>query len=374
MKLTAKVKLKPTDEQREYLERTLTTANKAANYISDVAWDTQVFSQFKLHKLVYKDVRSMFNLSSQVTVRAISKVCEAYKLDKEVKRTFKPYGSIAYDDRILTWYPDINMVNIWTLEGRQKIDFIAGDKQFQLLKFQRGQSNLVKIGSKWYLYAVCEIDDSDEIDPDSALEIDLGIVEIASDSDGEKFSGSKMNSIRKRRRRQRKRLQKKGTRSAKRVLRRLFKRERNFAKNTNHVISKRIVEKAKRTNRAIAIENLKGIRSRIRVRKSQRATLHSWSFYDLIEKIKYKAKLAGVPVIEVNPRNTSKTCSKCGHCSKSNRKSQSNFLCVQCGFSENADVNAARNISVLGWAVINQPDESRSLQARTSQVIDNAHS
>jgi IS605 OrfB family transposase len=361
MKLTAKVKLKPTDEQREYLERTLTTANEAANYISGVAWDVQVFSQFKLHNLVYYDIRNLFNLSSQVTVRVISKVCDAYKLDKEVRRTFKPYGSIAYDDRVLTWYPNTKMVNIWTLEGRQKIDFVAGDKQHQLLKFQRGQSDLVKIGSKWYLYTVCEIDDPDEIDPDSVLGIDLGIIEIASDSDGEQFSGSKMNSIRKRRRRQRKRLQKKGTRSAKRVLRRLSRRERNFAKNTNHVVSKRIVEKAKRTNRAIAIENLKGIKSRIRARKSQKATLHSWSFYDLIEKIKYKAKLAGIPVIEVNPRNTSKTCSKCGHCSKSNRKSQSNFLCVQCGFSENADVNAAQNISVLGWAVINQPYESRSL-------------
>lgn len=237
--------------------------------------------------------------------------------------------------------------------GRQKVSFITGDRQMELLKFQRGQSDLVKLGGKWYLFATCEIDDSDEIDPEAVLGIDLGIVQIASDSDGEQFSGSKVLSVRKRRRRQRKRLQKKNSKSAKRVLKRLSKREKNFAKDTNHVISKRIVEKAKRTNRAISLERLKGIRSRIRARKPQRTTLHSWAFADLIEKIKYKAKLEGVKVIEIDPRNTSKTCSECGHCSKSNRKSQSNFLCVKCGFSANADTNAAKNISVLGWAAIN---------------------
>lgn len=353
MKLVAKVKLKPTPEQKEYLEETLKAANEAANYISDIAWETQTFRQFSLHKLVYKDVRAKFGLSAQVTVRVISKVSDAYKLDKKVKRTFKLNGSIAYDDRILKWYPDRKMVSIWTMGGRQKVSFITGDRQMELLKFQRGQSDLVKLGGKWYLFATCEIDDSDEIDPEAVLGIDLGIVQIASDSDGEQFSGSKVLSVRKRRRRQRKRLQKKNSKSAKRVLKRLSKREKNFAKDTNHVISKRIVEKAKRTNRAISLERLKGIRSRIRARKPQRTTLHSWAFADLIEKIKYKAKLEGVKVIEIDPRNTSKTCSECGHCSKSNRKSQSNFLCVKCGFSANADTNAAKNISVLGWAAIN---------------------
>ncbi len=358
MKLTAKIKLKPTTKQKELLEETLKTANEAANYISDVAWETQTFRQFSLHKLVYKNVRAKFDLSAQVSVRIISKVSDAYKLDKKIKRTFKLNGSIAYDERILRWYPDRKIVSIWTMGGRQKIGFITGDSQMELLKFQRGQSDLVKIGGKWYLFATCEIDDPDEIDPEAVLGIDLGIVQIASDSDGEQFSGSQVNSIRKRRKRQRKRLQKNGTKSAKRVLKRLSGKEKRFAKDVNHQVSKRIVQTAKRTNRAISLEKLKGIRSRIRVRKPQKSTLHSWSFADLIEKIKYKAKRVGIPIVEVDPAYTSQTCSNCGYCAKSNRKSQSDFLCGQCGFSANADVNAAKNISILGWAVVNQPNGS----------------
>jgi len=359
MKLTAKLRLKPTPEQSEILERTLIRANEACNYISDVAWNNQVFRQFDLHKLVYQDVKAKFGLSAQVVVRCISKVSDAYKLDKFRKRTFKLNGSIAYDIRILRYYTEKDLVNIWTLEGRQKIDFVAFGKHKDLLKYQKGESDLVKIGGKWYLFATCDIEDTDEFDPEAILGVDLGVVQIASDSDGESFSGSQVNSVRNRRQRQRRRLQAKCTKSAKRVLESLRRKESRFSKDVNHQISKAIVDKAKCTNRAIAIEDLKGIRSRIKARKSQRYRLHSWSFYDLVEKIKYKAKLAGVPVVLVNPRNTSKTCSNCGHCSKSNRKNQSEFQCVSCGFVANADTNAAKNISILGWAVINQPDGSR---------------
>ncbi len=361
MKLTAKIKLKPTTEQKELLEKTLETANIAANYISDIAWEEKVFRQFDLHKLVYKPVREKFGLSAQITVHIISKVSDAYKLDKKAKRTFKLNGSIAYDSRILRYYDEKDLVSIWTMGGRQKIKYMTGQSQKELLKFQKGESDMVKIGGDFYLFATCQIDDPDEIDPEHVLGVDLGIVQIASDSDGNQYSGSQVNSIRKRRKRQRKRLQKKGTKSAKRVLKNLSGKEKRFASDINHQVSKRIVQTAKRTNRAISLEKLKGIRSRIRARKPQRSTLHSWSFADLIEKIKYKAKLAGVPIIEVNPAYTSQTCSSCGHCSKSNRKSQSKFLCGQCGVSENADTNAAKNISILGWAVVNQPDGEVSL-------------
>jgi IS605 OrfB family transposase len=356
MKLTAKVKLKPTTEQKELLEQTLETANLAANHISEIAWAEKTFRQFSLHKLVYYDVKEQFGLTAQMTVRVISKVSDAYKLDKETKRMFKLNGSIAYDSRILRYYDERGLVSIWAMGGRQKIKFVAGQRQKDLLKFQKGESDLVKIGGDFYLFATCQIDDPDEIDPEAVLGVDLGIVNIATDSDGKQHSGSQVNSVRKRRRRQRKRLQMKGTKSAKRVAKRLSGKERRFSKDVNHQISKRIVKKAERTGCAIALEKLKGIRQRIRARKPQRTTLHSWAFADLIEKIKYKAALAGIPVIEVNPAYTSQTCTSCGHRSKSNRKSQSVFLCAQCGLSANTDVNAAKNISVLGWAVVNQPD------------------
>jgi putative transposase len=69
-----------------------------------------------------------------------------------------------------------------------------------------------------------------------------------------------------------------------------------------------------------------------------------WSFFQLRSFVEYKAQLVGVPIVLVDPRNTSRTCNVCGHCEKANRKSQAEFLCKHCGHSANADLNAARNI------------------------------
>lgn len=108
--------------------------------------------------------------------------------------------------------------------------------------------------------------------------------------------------------------------------------------------SKRIVQTAKDTGRGMALENLTGIRRRITVKRRQRARHANWAFYQLKSFLSYKAIRAGVPVQTVDPRNTSRTCQVCGHCAKENRKSQSAFLCQQCGFAAPADHNAAVNI------------------------------
>jgi IS605 OrfB family transposase len=123
----------------------------------------------------------------------------------------------------------------------------------------------------------------------------------------------------------------------------------------NHNLSKRIVAKAKRTKRAIAVENLTHIRTRVRARRSQRVTHHSWSFAQLHAFIAYKALRVGVPVHRVDPRNTSRTCPKCGHIAKGNRKTQSSFVYLSCGFAGLADRIAAENIRVLGGALVTAP-------------------
>jgi IS605 OrfB family transposase len=125
------------------------------------------------------------------------------------------------------------------------------------------------------------------------------------------------------------------------------------------VISKGVVAKAKDSGRGIALEDLKGIRDRITVRKGQRRQHHSWAFNQLRQFIEYKAKLAGVLVKVVDPRNTSRTCPKCGSVDKANRKSQSLFSCVSCGFSAPADTVAAGIIA--GRAVVNRPYFSPAL-------------
>jgi putative transposase len=183
--------------------------------------------------------------------------------------------------------------------------------------------------------------------------VDLGIAIIATDSDGEIHASEKTEKSRKRYERIRSRLQAAGTKSAKRHLKTLAKRERSMKKGANHVISKRLVSKAAETNRGTSLEDLQGIRKRTAVRKAQRSRHGKWALGELRTLIEYKARLAGVALAAVPPRNTSRSCSECGYCDKANRRSRSEFVCKSCGYAALADENAALNIR--SRAVLNQP-------------------
>lgn len=344
MKLVAQVKLVPTEKQADALHRTLLAWNEAANYISDQAWMRKTFRAYDLHHATYYTVRERFGLAAQAAIRVIAVVADAYKLDTQAKRTFRKLGSMTYDNRILSWSLDTFEVSIWTMDGRLRIPFVCGERQREMLQSLQGECDLVYRNGAYYLHQVCNMLEDDSFDPDDWLGVDFGIVQIATTSDGEAFSGAEVLGVRKRRRRQRRRLQKIGTRSAKRRLQALSGRERRFATNVNHTISKRIVEEAKGTGRGIAIEELTGIRDRVRLRRSQRDNLHSWAFFQLRAFLTYKAALAGVPLVAVDPSNTSRTCSVCGYVDRASRPDQATFLCVVCGHAANADHNAAVNI------------------------------
>ena len=333
------------------LLHTLETANACANWLSHEAWEREVFAQYSLHKLLYYEARERFPLSAQVVVRLFAKVADAYKLDKKCERRFAKHGAISYDSRILSFAKD--SVNIWTLEGRQRVIYSAGGRQTQQLLSQQGESDLIYHRGKFYLASTCNIESPTPPEVDDFLGIDMGIVQIASDSTGESFSGSEVNNVRYRHRKLRSQLQQAQSKSAKRHLKKLAGKEFRFAQNVNHSIAKKIVEKAKRTGIGIAIENLKGIRTRIRARKSQRTILHSWAFAQLGQFLRYKSEIAGVVLVEVDPRNTSRECSECGHIDKANRPSQSKFRCQSCNYTANADYNAALNIR--DRAKVNRP-------------------
>src|SRR5579859_3895435 len=356
MKLTAQIKLLPSPDQAVVLTATIERANAACNSISDYAWQTKVFNQFELHTALYTAIRQEFGLSAQVTVRCLGKVADSYKLDKNTKRIFKAHGSIPYDSRILAYRQQTETVSIWVMGGRIEIPYQCGDQQRELLTHQQGESDLCVQNGQFFLLATCELDEPTPAEVHTFLGVDRGIVNIAVDSDGQRHSGSHINNVRHRHRRLRRKLQKKHTKSAKRLLRKLAHKEQRFANDTNHCISKSIVVKAHGTERGIAIEDLKGIRDRITVRRSQSATLHSWAFDDLEWKIAYKARLRGVRLVRVDPRNTSRMCPECGCIDKHNRPSQARFKCVACGFSGLADHIAALNISRR--ASVNKPHVS----------------
>lgn len=346
MKLIAQLQLKPTEEQAQALKDTLQTANAACDYLSGLAWDSQTFGQFALHKIGYTGAREQFNLSSQVIVRCVSKVADSYKLDKKVKRTFKPLGAISYDDRILTYQMDKGQVSIWTTAGRIKIPFVRGERQAELLKTRQGESDLVLVKGKFYLLATCNVEEPPTDSKGGVIGIDLGIVEVAVTSEGKSYSGEKVKALRKKLREHRRRLQKCGTKSAKRRLKKASKRQERFVRNSNHCISKEIVRDAKTSRKALSIEDLTGIKERTgSFNREMRWQLGNWAFFQLRAFLTYKAKKEGVSLVIVDARNTSRTCHKCGHCEKANRKSQKHFKCLACGHEANADLNASLNIA-----------------------------
>lgn len=294
----------------------------------------KTFRKYDLHHATYYAIREHFGLAAQLAIRVIANVADAYKLDTQITPkghpTFRRMGSATYDSRVLRWELDKSQVYIWTMAGRQRIAFACGTRQRKMLETLQGETDLVYRNGQYYLHQPCNILEDDSFDLDEWLGVDMGLVNLATDSDSNRYSGAHMLALRQRRRRQRKRLQAKQTRSARRLLRRLSGREARFASNENHRISKQIVDLAKRTERGIALEDLKGIRERVRLRRKQRDDLHSWSFYQLQQYIAYKAQFQGVPVVYVDPRYTSQTCACCGHVERANRKTQDKFLNVYC--------------------------------------------
>lgn len=339
------LKLAPTQGQAEQLRTTMLACNAAADRAAEVAFVHHTANKIRLQQIVYRELRERFGLSSQMAVRAISKACEAYKRDKTIQPTFRPMGAVAYDQRILSW-KGRDAASILTLTGRIIVPVVYQGRWLATDGATlRGAADLICRDGSWYLAVVIDVPEPPGGgEPDDWLGVDLGIVNLATDSDGVAHSGKAVRATRRRNVELRRKLQAKGTKSAKRLLRKRRRKEARYGRDVNHCISKTLVGKAHDTRRGIAVEDLSGIRDRAPVRRAQRADLHSWSFHQLRAFIAYKAVMAGVPVRAVDPRNTSRGCSVCGLIDKRNRRTRDEFRCVSCGHAQPADINAATNI------------------------------
>ena len=363
MKLTLKIKLLPTDEQADLLLDTMKEANTVCSAISDVAWEKRIFNNFKLHHEIYHAYKATFKLSSQVLVRCIAKVADAYKLDKKVKRQFKPLGSIAYDSRIMTYKPN-NIVSLWCIGGRQKINFVCHNPNY--IPYIKGEADLVYKKGKFYLFQTVDVPEEDVEDVEEFIGVDMGLLEIASLSNGKNFSSKKLNDYREKRQKVRSSLQSKGTKGSKKVLKRLSGKERTTSTIINHTISKQIVQLAKSEGKGIAIEDLKGIRfSASKKGKKFRTRVGKWSFNQLRSFLTYKCLLNGVKLVVVPPAYTSKTCSNCFHIG--NRQGKK-FTCNNCNSVFDADENAAKNIALLG-ASANSPEKPSILYCQVHSFL-----
>lgn len=334
MKIVVQVRLCPDAAQQAALRNTLDLCNEAANVASVEAYQRRVFAKQSLQRLTYGRLKDM-GLSSQPAIHTARKVAGAYATLKaniragnlgnpDSKRRvaaqskpirFRRDAAQSYDDRCLSWQLPARTVSIWTVLGRLTgVAFACSDAHYATLAaHRRGETDLIHRDGKWFLYATCDLPEVATKDPDGFLGVDLGIANIATTSDGARHAGRALNQVRHRNRRLRAKLQAKATKSAKRLLRKRSRKEARFAADTNHVISKRIVTEAERTGRGIALEDLGGIRDRVRLRRPQRVTLHSWAFAQFGSFLAYKARRVAVALVHVDPAYTSQGCSACGH-------------------------------------------------------------
>ncbi|MFB7182793.1 RNA-guided endonuclease InsQ/TnpB family protein [Streptomyces sp. NPDC056257] len=372
MKLVMQVELLPTPEQASALQATLRACNEAASWVSEIAYAEKTYRNLELRRHTYTQVKARWGLGAQAAQHVIKKAADpctstrARQRTRELHRTastrrrqgalkppsFRPDAAQPYDDRMLSWQTEARTVSIWTTIGRLKgVAITASAGQLATLaRRRRGESDLLHRDGNWYLLATCEVPEAEQnTDPTDFLGVDLGIVNIATTSDGEIMSGRRLNHLRQRDRALRTKLQRKGTKSAKRRAQRRRRKEARRTRDVNHKIAKHIVAEAARTGRGIGLENLTGIRERVRLRKPQRALVHSWAFAQLGDFIAYKARRAGVPVVHVDPAYTSRTCSQCGYLDRANRASQARFACRSCGFVDHADRNGSRNIRARAW-------------------------
>ena len=312
-------------------------------------------SKYALQGHFYRPVREVFGLPAQLAVRALARVAACFARDPHTVPVFRAHGAVPYDARVLSFVGPQGSrpthVTLTTLDGRTaRLQLAAGGPHAERLFFPRGQSQLVLRKGRWYLHTTVEVPAAPIAAVSDWLGVDLGVVNLAVDSDGAQHTGAPVEAVRVRLQRLRTALQARGTRSAKRHLKRLSGREARFRANTNHVLSKRLVAKAQGTGRGLALEDLQGIRDRVTVSRGQRARLGAWAFFQLRFFLTYKAQRAGVALAVVDPRNTSRTCPQCGCCDRRNRRTQAEFVCIQCGFAAPADhvgaVNIARRAAV----------------------------
>lgn len=346
--LTLRCTLKPTPEQAAALEETVHLFAEGCNHALRVARERGEFRRFKLHRLVYRDLRAM-GLSANLAVQAIARVgCK-----KGSRAKFYQPTSCAFDQRTLSLRGEA--VSLTTVAGRLVIPMKLGNYQRGVLARARSvQGGVLTKGpkGKWYIHLALRVETPEPpTGGGKVVGVDLGQKALATLSNGVQFSGGPLKGKRlhflKKRAEVRSKLDRPSerTKGVKRLWVRLRGREARFVNHTLHTLARRIVDGLEPGD-TLAIEELTGLRGRTTKRGSTERHLHHlWPYARFRSLLEYKAALRGVRVVAVDPRHTSQQCPRCGHTARENRKSQALFRCTACGFQHNADWVAAANIA-----------------------------
>ena len=358
--ITAKVQIAATDTDKVLLNKTMSVYCDACNYVSDYVFRTHDLKQFSLNKILYSTLREKFSLKSQMAQSVFKTVIARYKSILEnqnewIKPSFK---KPQYD---LVWNRDYsltqNCFSVNTLNGRVKLPYFAEgmSKYFNHSIYRFGTAKLVNKRGKYYLHipVTYEVEESNISDICNVVGIDRGINFVVATYDSKHKSGFVSGKAIKQKRanysKLRKELQMRHTPSSRRRLKAIGQRENRWMQDINHQVSKALaIGNPKHT--LFVLEDLTGIRNVTeRVKTKNRYVSVSWSFYDLEQKLIYKAKQNQSSVIKVDPRYTSQCCPACGHTEKSNRNKKIHlFTCKNCGYTSNDDRIGAMNLYRMG--------------------------
>ena len=358
--ITAKVQIVATDTDKVLLNKTMSVYCDACNYVSDYVFRTHDLKQFSLNKILYSTLREKFSLKSQMAQSVFKTVIARYKTILEnqnewIKPSFK---KPQYD---LVWNRDYsltqNCFSVNTLNGRVKLPYFAEgmSKYFNHSIYKFGTAKLVNKHGKYYLHipVTYEVEESNISDICNVVGIDIGINFVVATYDSKHKSGFVSGKAIKQKRanysRLRKELQMRHTPSSRRRLKAIGQRENRWMQDINHQVSKALAT-GNPKHTLFVLEDLTGIRNVTeRVKTKKRYVSVSWSFYDLEQKLIYKAKQNQSSVIKVDPRYTSQCCPACGHTEKSNRNKKIHlFTCKNCGYTSNDDRIGAMNLYRMG--------------------------
>ena len=360
MTVTAKIQISVSGTDRALLDNTISVYRDACNYVSDYIFRTHDLKQFSLNKVLYSDLRERFGLKSQMAQSVFKTVTARYKTILEnQKEWIKPsFKKPQYD---LVWNRDYsltqNCFSVNTLAGRVKLPYFTKgmDKYFDHTVYKFGTAKLVNKHGKYFLHipVTYDIEDANLSDVCNIVGIDRGINFVVATYDSKHKSGFVSGKTIKQKRaaysKLRKELQMRQTPSARRRIKAIGQRENRWMQDVNHCVSKALVESNPK-HTLFVLEDLTGVRNATeRVCTKNRYVSVSWSFYDLEQKLIYKAKQNQSTVIKVNPRYTSQCCPVCGHIEKANRNKKLHlFTCKNCGYKSNDDRIGAMNLYRMG--------------------------
>ena len=360
MTVTAKIQLVVSAENCELLDSTANAYRNACNFVSEYIFRTHNLKQFSLNKELYYEIREKFGLGSQMTQSVLKTVISRYKTIRTNQHEWiQPKFKVPQFD--LVWNRDYslsqNYFSVNTLNGRLKLPYYAKgmEKYFDKETYRFGTATLVFRHKRYFLHipVTFEVNECCDSDICNVVGIDRGINFVVATYDSKHQSGFVSGKVIKQKRGHyknlRKQLQQVGTPSSRRRLKAIGQRENRWMQDVNHCVSKALV-KSNPKHTLFVLEDLSGVRSATeKIRVKDRYVSVSWSFYDLEQKLIYKAMQHQDKVIKVNPAYTSQCCPVCGHTEKANRNKKIHLFCCQnCGYKSNDDRIGAMNLYRMG--------------------------